>query len=234
MRRASAVASSDRRKRQIRRTPLPRGWAGNSPLRASSSTRRGLRLRKSAARAASTKGSRGGAECITPNTAAGRELRRYWRIIFLLKMGGRIGLSHPCSRYETAREGPRPLFRGKGHLERCAGLEALEIRVILVGTTSKKRPYERSHSSTTSDKPTWTSRLRRTYSCGLTKWNPGSRSGLLAPFEDTHSPKRVPSARLVVAVLEFKMDLAGMRVLQEPDAVRLPLGSKQIDRFVHT
>ena len=79
-----------------------------------------------------------------------------------------------------------------------------------------------------------TSQLRRTYSCDLTKWNPGSRSGLLAPFEDTHSPKRVPSARLVVAVLEFKMDLAGMRVLQEPDAVRLPLGSKQIDRFVHT
>ena len=61
----------------------------------------------------------------------------------------------------------------------------------------------------------------------------GSGRGLLAPAEDTQRPQRVPPAGPTVAVLERKVDLAAMRVLQQPGAIGLLLGSEQIDRFVH-
>src|SRR5438093_7791896 len=58
-------------------------------------------------------------------------------------------------------------------------------------------------------------------------------SGPLVPAEDTERPQRVPPAGPTVAVLERKVDLAGMRVLQQPASIGLLLGSEQIDRFVH-
>ena len=61
----------------------------------------------------------------------------------------------------------------------------------------------------------------------------GSGSGLLVPAEDTQRPQRVPPAGPTVAVLEREVDLAGMRVLQQPGAIGLLLGSEQVDRFVH-
>src|SRR5262249_45370461 len=61
----------------------------------------------------------------------------------------------------------------------------------------------------------------------------GSGSGPLVPAEDTQRPQRVPSAGPTVAGLERKVDLAGMRVLQQPGAIRLLLGSEPIDRFAH-
>src|SRR6266542_4051018 len=60
-----------------------------------------------------------------------------------------------------------------------------------------------------------------------------SSSRLLVPAEDTQRPERVPPAGPTVAVLERKVDLAGMRVLQQPGAIKLPLGSEHIDRFAH-
>src|SRR6266542_1609947 len=60
----------------------------------------------------------------------------------------------------------------------------------------------------------------------------GSGSRLLVPVEDTQRPQRVPPAGPTVAVLERKVDLAEMRVLQQPGAIGLLLGSEQIDRFV--
>src|SRR6267142_3995450 len=62
---------------------------------------------------------------------------------------------------------------------------------------------------------------------------PPVRSGLLVPAEDSQRPQRVPPAGPTVAVLEGKVDLARMRVLQQPGAIGLLLGSEQIDRFVH-
>src|SRR6266542_5935656 len=61
----------------------------------------------------------------------------------------------------------------------------------------------------------------------------GSGSGLLVPAEDTQRPQRVPPAGPTVAILERKVDLAGMGVLQQPGAIGLLLGSEQIDRFVY-
>lgn len=45
------------------------------------------------------------------------------------------------------------------------------------------------------------------------KWNRGLCGGLLVPVEDAQSPKCIPSARPVVAVFEFKVNLAEVRVL---------------------
>jgi hypothetical protein len=53
------------------------------------------------------------------------------------------------------------------------------------------------------------------------KWDRGSGSGLLVPAEDTHRPQRIPPAGATVAVLECKVDRAGMRVLQQPGAIGL-------------
>jgi hypothetical protein len=55
----------------------------------------------------------------------------------------------------------------------------------------------------------------------------------LVPTQHTQRPERVPPAGPTVAVLERKVDLAGMRVLQQPGAIGLLLGSEQIDRFVY-
>src|SRR5215510_6553705 len=57
--------------------------------------------------------------------------------------------------------------------------------------------------------------------------------GLLVPVEDTQRPQRVPPAGPIIAVLERKVDLPGMGVLQQPRAIGLLLGSEQINRFVH-
>ena len=68
-------------------------------------------------------------------------------------------------------------------------------------------------------------------------WREGELRGgsrVLVPPEDTQRPQRVPPAGPVIAVLKREVDLAGMRVLQQPGSVRLLFGSKQIDRFVHT
>jgi hypothetical protein len=54
----------------------------------------------------------------------------------------------------------------------------------------------------------------------------GSGSGLLVPTEDTQRPQRVPPAGPAVAVLKRKVDLAGMRVLEQPGAIGLLLGSE--------
>src|SRR5688572_30498541 len=51
----------------------------------------------------------------------------------------------------------------------------------------------------------------------------GSRSGLLIPVEDTQRPQRVPPAGPIIAVLKREVDLARMRVLQQPRTIRLPL-----------
>ena len=71
------------------------------------------------------------------------------------------------------------------------------------------------------------------YPCDLAQSGTTGGSGLLVPAEDTQRPQRVPPAGPAVAVLERKVDLAGMRVLQQPGAIGLLLGSEQIDRFVH-
>ena len=62
----------------------------------------------------------------------------------------------------------------------------------------------------------------------------GSGSGALVPVEDTERPQRVPPAGLAVAVLERKVDFAGMRVFEQPGAVGLLFGSEQLNRFVYT
>src|ERR1700728_1618476 len=61
-----------------------------------------------------------------------------------------------------------------------------------------------------------------------------SGRGLFVPFEKTQCPECVPSAWPVIALLQLKVDLAGMRILPEPGAIGLHLGSEQIDRFLHT
>ena len=43
--------------------------------------------------------------------------------------------------------------------------------------------------------------------------------GLRAPAEDTERPQRVPPAGAIVAVLERRVDFAGMRVFQQPGAI---------------
>src|SRR5215216_2298132 len=53
-----------------------------------------------------------------------------------------------------------------------------------------------------------------------------SAGRLPVPVEDTQSPERVPPAGPAVAVLEREVDLAGMRVLQQPGAVGLLFGSE--------
>lgn len=67
------------------------------------------------------------------------------------------------------------------------------------------------------------------------------REGELTQLADRSYPWRARSARSVfhplepiVAVLEHKVDLAGMRVLQEPGAIALLFGSEQVDCFVQT
>src|SRR6266850_2684839 len=80
----------------------------------------------------------------------------------------------------------------------------------------------------------WVKLARRERCTGSTRsYDRGSGCGLLIPAEDTQRPKRVPPAGPTVAVLERKLAFAGMRVLQQPGAVGLLLGSEQIDRFVH-
>src|SRR3990170_3052853 len=83
----------------------------------------------------------------------------------------------------------------------------------------------------------WARRARRVSPAmavrAASKRDRGSGSGLLVPAEDTQRPHRVPPAGPTVAVLERKVDLAGMRVLQQPGAIGLLLGSEHIDRFVH-
>jgi len=68
----------------------------------------------------------------------------------------------------------------------------------------------------------------------LRETEPGSSSGFVVPVDDTQSPERIPSARLVVTLLELKMHLAGICILQQPSTIRLLLGSQQMDRFVYT
>jgi chitooligosaccharide deacetylase len=49
----------------------------------------------------------------------------------------------------------------------------------------------------------------------------GSAGGRLVPAEDAQRSQRIPPAGTAVPVLERKMDLAGMRVLQQPGAIGL-------------
>ena len=51
--------------------------------------------------------------------------------------------------------------------------------------------------------------------------------GLLMPVGDRRGPERVPPAGPTVPVLEPKVDLAAIRVLQQPRAIGLP-GSEQV------
>jgi hypothetical protein len=65
-------------------------------------------------------------------------------------------------------------------------------------------------------------------------------SGIPAQVEHCSYQPRTRSARNVfhrlgrfVAILELKVDFARMRILQQPSAVGLLLGSEQMDRFLH-
>ena len=66
---------------------------------------------------------------------------------------------------------------------------------------------------------------------------PGHPLGLTDPGSYQRRTRRARSVfqRLgpAIAVLELEVDRAGMGVLQEPRAIRLLLGSDQLDRFVH-
>src|SRR3989442_14937109 len=58
-------------------------------------------------------------------------------------------------------------------------------------------------------------------------------SSPIVPAQNPYGAKSVPPAGPTIAVLKRKVDLAGMRVLQKPSTIRLPLGTEQIDRFTH-
>src|SRR5437764_8210016 len=58
-------------------------------------------------------------------------------------------------------------------------------------------------------------------------------SSLVVPAQNPYGAKSVPPAGPTIAFLKRKIDLAGMRVLQQPSTIRLPLGTKQIDCFIH-
>lgn len=56
----------------------------------------------------------------------------------------------------------------------------------------------------------------------------------LVPIQDTERPQRVPTAGLAVTILQRKVDLAGMRVLQQPCSVGLLSRSEQCNGFADT
>src|SRR5215813_9774382 len=103
-------------------------------------------------------------------------------------------------------EGPR--FRNAGHAHRITTAAPSYVRLTV--------PL-RVHSSVGREAEVGAKRHR------------GSSSRLLVPAEDTQRPERVPPAGPAVAVLESKVDPARMRVLQQPGAIGLLLGSEQID-----
>jgi hypothetical protein len=107
------------------------------------------------------------------------------------------------------------------HRSRMAAIERRDRIVTGMPYGGLAEPLRRVHSS-----------LRKEAEPGA-RWDRGSGCGLLAPVEHTHRAQRVPPAGPTVAVLERKVDLAGMRVLQQPGAIGLLLGSEQIDRFAH-
>ena len=53
------------------------------------------------------------------------------------------------------------------------------------------------------------------------------------PAKNPQGSEGVPSAGLAVAILQDEVNLARMRVLQEPAAVGLPLGSEQLDGLLY-
>src|SRR2546427_11265673 len=59
-----------------------------------------------------------------------------------------------------------------------------------------------------------------------------AQASLLVPTEDTQRAQRAPAAGPTIAVFEREMDRAGVGVPQKPAAVRLSLGSQQINRLV--
>src|SRR3954454_20038565 len=62
----------------------------------------------------------------------------------------------------------------------------------------------------------------------------GSVRERFIPFEDTQRSQRVPAAGSPVPTFQREMDLARMRVLEQPGSIRLLLGAEQINRFTDT
>jgi hypothetical protein len=54
----------------------------------------------------------------------------------------------------------------------------------------------------------------------------------LEPVEDTLRAEGIPPAGQAVAVLERKVDFAGMGVFQEPGTAGLPFGVEEVDSFM--
>jgi hypothetical protein len=134
-------------------------------------------------------------------------------------------------------DGLAGLVKGRWSLVRCLGT-LVTICTAMPVTRERLEPGWRALMQ---------GRRRRTLSLRLVEERPqgavqrpprargfSSGGGLLVPAEDPQRPQRVPPAGPAVAVLERKVDPAGMRVLQQPGAIGLPLGSKHIDPFVHT